>query len=217
MVSNGGSRPTRRRSVVGRWWLIRHGLLACFSLGCGRADDGRHEVRGDVPWLESCAEDTDCAEGQCLCGVCSVPCRDGACEGDGPPGARCLEPEHWLGAALCAGREAAPMCVTGCAADGSCEAGAECLDGYCVGSAVAGIARDAELIPVGPLCERDRVVWRSVHLQLPEQVEALRGCERIEGHLQIDADGVSDFSALASLREVVGSIDILARRPRDER
>jgi Leucine-rich repeat (LRR) protein len=206
------------RSVVGRsrqprWFSTRWALLACFGLACGRVDDGRREARGDVPWLESCAEDGDCAAGQCLCGVCSVPCNDAECGADGPPGARCLEPEHWLGAALCAGRDAAPMCITACDATGSCGAGFECLDGYCVSGSAAAIARETELVPLGPLCERDRAVWRSVHLERAEQVEALRGCERIEGHLQIDAEQVSDLSALESLRVVRGSIDILARPP----
>jgi hypothetical protein len=190
-------------------------LLAGVAHGCGRADDGQREVRapGDVPWLAACAEDADCAEGQCLCGLCSTPCVEGVCDGEGPPNAQCLEPEHWLSAALCAGRSDSALCMTGCDSSGPCEAGFDCLDGFCVSSPAATVAREQELIPIGPLCERDRVVWRSLLLELPEQVEALRGCERIEGNLRVDADAISDLSALGSLRSVRGSLDILARSP----
>jgi hypothetical protein len=211
----GGSRPKVWPDSMVPWMRCVSGvLLASVVLGCGQADDGREaRAPGEVPWLGSCADDTDCAEGQCLCGTCSAPCVDGACGADGPPRGQCLEPGHWLSEALCAGRSAGPMCLSGCDATSPCEAGFECLDGFCVASSAAAIARERELIPIAPLCERDRVVWRSLFIESAEQAEALRGCERVEGNLRIDAHGVSDLSSLAALREVVGELEISARSP----
>lgn len=208
-----------RLAVAGAATAVRALLAGCWVLaiapGCGRADDGQREVRlpGVVSWLGSCAEDADCVEGECLCGLCTTACLEGVCGAEGPPNATCLEPEHWLSAALCAGRSEAALCLSGCDASRACEAGFDCLDGFCVASAAAAVAREQELIPVGPLCERDRVVWRSLFLERPEQVEALRGCERIEGDLRIVADAVGSLSALGSLRRVHGILDVLARDP----
>src|SRR5688572_21360012 len=159
---------TRRGGNLACW-----ALLAGIACGCGRADDGQRAAgaAGEVPWLGSCAQDADCAEGQCLCGLCSTPCVDGACGAEAPPNASCLEPAHWLSAALCAGRSDAPLCVTGCDASSACEVAFDCVDGFCVPSPAAAVAREQELIPIGPLCERDRVVWRSLSLERPEQVE----------------------------------------------
>ena len=211
----GGSRPKVWPDAIVPWVRCVSGvLLASVGLGCGLADDGR-EARAprEVQWLGSCADDADCAEGQCLCGTCSAPCVDGACGADGPPRGQCLDPGHWLSEALCAGRRAAPMCISGCDTTRLCEAGFDCLDGFCVASTAAALARERQLIPIGPLCERDRVVWRSLFIESAEQAEALEGCERVEGNLRIDAQRVSDLSSLAALREVAGELEISARSP----
>jgi hypothetical protein len=61
--------------------------------------------------------------------------------------------------------------------------------------------------PVPPLCSaQERTVRHSVGPASFAELEALRGCERIEGSLDLRLAGAADKSALGSLREVTGRV-----------
>lgn len=64
-------------SKIWRRWLL--GTLLCGALlelapACG-VTTGGGETGSETHWLVSCETTADCAVGQCLCGVCTEPCR----------------------------------------------------------------------------------------------------------------------------------------------
>jgi len=75
-------------------------LLALGALAgaCGRTDSGGDEG-SETHWLSECASSSECELGECLCGVCTLPCssvRDcpaplNECLAQGPDGAECAE------------------------------------------------------------------------------------------------------------------------------
>lgn len=182
----------------------RLGALLLLSLlgHCGRA--GETERRSDPGgWLAACLIDADCAEGTCICGICTSSCAEGDC-GAGPPDSECLRPGNWAHDGLCAGRSAEPICVSTCTEASACAGSDRCVQGVCVSEAVAG-----SLDPVSsPLCAANTAVYRSLLVTDQAQLDLLAGCEVIEGSLTLELFPNADATALESLREVTGRLKI---------
>ena len=94
------------------------GLVGCFDrpLETPKFDSESH-------WMRGCQADAECGEDlACLCGVCALPCDEGACGG--------------LEDAVCAPIDAcaveAPLCLPACVADPDCPVGLACIDGACM-------------------------------------------------------------------------------------
>jgi Leucine-rich repeat (LRR) protein len=179
--------------------------------GCwGLADNTTLQAQSD--WLGSCASDSDCIQGQCLCGVCTQPCDTGSCEG-GPPGAVCADLAHWAHDAFCAGRSEASICISQCVADADagvhaeCGAGQACVADLCLPEPAAALVQSGVAGPlVGSLCATDPVVSRSLLISNQAQLDALRGCERIHGDLELVVFPGIDETPLLSLRAVTGML-----------
>jgi hypothetical protein len=73
-------------------------VLGALLEACGRTDQGGDEG-SETHWLSECASSSECELGECLCGVCTLPCgsvRDcpvplNVCLAQGPDGAECAE------------------------------------------------------------------------------------------------------------------------------
>jgi hypothetical protein len=72
--------------------------LGGLAAGCGRTDRGGDEG-SETHWLHACDTSSDCALGECLCGVCTLPCSSvrecpaplDQCLARAPDGAECAE------------------------------------------------------------------------------------------------------------------------------
>lgn len=106
------------------------GAVAIAGLSCD-GDASRGAAIGT--WTSACSMDAQCVEGRCICGACTLPCNGSSadCSG-GPPGLSCYAAESFAFAELCAGEEAPGLCLIGCGAGDTCEAGLECRSGACV-------------------------------------------------------------------------------------
>ncbi len=199
----------RRPSGSAAWWV------AC-ALCCG----GQSTDRGALerPWFASCRVDADCAQGSCLCGICSRACEAAAsCSGVSRGlGSVCAEPGSELQATYCAGRGSAGLCLPRCEWPSDC-GGGPCLSGVCApaelweslverdrGGQVASPARES-------LCATSPRLWRSVQLGSQAEVDAMIGCEVVQGNLWISLPRGTDRSALRSLREVVGTLSLAGK------
>ena len=118
-------------------------LLSVFMLGCSpKAADGDSQTN----WLRSCDSNDGCGGMMCLCGVCTLPCKESsAC--DGAPGAACVRADETGAIALCGGSAppAAGLCLPTC--DGvTCADGQACVAGVCspVPKAAADVSIDIE-------------------------------------------------------------------------
>jgi hypothetical protein len=104
--------------------------------GCG---DAAPAVEGDTAatpekdWLVRCTSDTECAIGQCVCGLCTEPCDEAssACSGV-PEGASCFAGRDIAHAALCRATTVPGICLPGCSAGEDCGEGHICALGACL-------------------------------------------------------------------------------------
>ncbi|HTV22592.1 MAG TPA: hypothetical protein VMG12_28080 [Polyangiaceae bacterium] len=120
---------------VFRWaalsaWL---GLGAIALAGCGD-DAASDELARGPSWLVPCAASSECANGQCVCGVCSAACGGEAgatCSGL-PSGAACFARGSIARAAVCADVDVAGICLPSCRRGDDCGVGFTCDVGACV-------------------------------------------------------------------------------------
>jgi len=108
-------------------WLFAL-LLGVALLGCSpKAGDGDSQTN----WLRSCDNNDGCGGMKCLCGVCTLPCKDAsAC--DATPGAACVASDKPGAIALCGGSAppAAGLCLRSCD-EVACADGQACVAGVC--------------------------------------------------------------------------------------
>lgn len=115
--------------------LIAAGLAALQGAsGCGRAESP--QLDSETHWLTTCSSDSDCAAGQCECGVCTEACTTSAdCAGLGVAGVECVP----LSGACASGAGGEPasdgaVCLLSCSDDADCAglgAGARCQSERC--------------------------------------------------------------------------------------
>jgi hypothetical protein len=113
--------------------------------GCGDAapaaagDAAAPAAAGDAAaaiekdWLVRCTSDTECAIGQCVCGLCTEPCdgESNACS-NVPEAASCFTGRDIAHAALCRATTVPGICLPGCTAGEDCGEGHICALGACL-------------------------------------------------------------------------------------
>lgn len=114
----------------------RLALLSALLAACG--GEPTETLGGETSWLQACAEDTDCPEGDganaCVCGFCSQNCAAHAC----PKDRICVPTDSAAARASCLAGATEPLCLPRCSA-GDCRGGYTCRDGACVPD--GGVAR----------------------------------------------------------------------------
>ncbi len=118
---------TEKKRLRGiRFWATCVTLAAAnvFTFGC-KSSANQDPTGGETHWLQLCADDDGCSEGECLCGVCSQPCE---VTSDCGSGASCESSNL-----LSCDRDIAPvaLCLPECT-PGSCGPSGRCNDGICV-------------------------------------------------------------------------------------
>ena len=110
-----------------RWLVV---VVALWALGCEDTDGAA--LGGETNWLKSCAVDSDCSVGSCVCGACSAECEGEAQCGD-LPGAVCVADGEQAFDGQCGTAVAPPagLCLPDCS-DADCGAGQRCEGGACV-------------------------------------------------------------------------------------
>ncbi len=208
----------------------RHAALSALAvaLGCAGLIEGpppSDELGEAIASLQSCMTDQDCPVGDCTCGVCTPRCGDelGACSGD----QSCYRSGDWPYWSHCGGRFISGICLSSCELpDRDCAAGV-CVQGVCVGNAVAVEARkfldefprggdappnspQAVVVEVAaPLCDSSPVLnapWVLVQKQV--QLDSLRGCRELTGDLLIGPIEDADLSPLSDLEVVGGTLNL---------
>lgn len=115
------------------------------------------QLGSETNWLERCKPGDHCAQGTCLCGICTTLCtNDRDC--GARPSAICVTPQHAAYGSLCEGTLSAPtnLCARTCVTGAECGAAEACVSGACVPPAAhassspeASTATDADAAP-GP-------------------------------------------------------------------
>ena len=117
--------------VAPRWW---HSLPLVLSLAVAACDSSSGPKTGGLTnWLRACQIDAECGELECVCGACTVTCRENdVC--DGLTGASCIPANDSGAIALCGGDEpsSAGLCLPRCDDDGACPSGSVCVADVCV-------------------------------------------------------------------------------------
>jgi Leucine-rich repeat (LRR) protein len=208
--------PARRRAL--RQGNLPGALLSLLIGACG-GEAGNEVAFASASWFGSCRTDADCRDGQCWCGVCTASCEATGCAA-GPPGSACVDASQRAHQRFCAGRSAPALCLVTCES-GECSAGQTCIESVCLPDAAApGLlppaprgadagASDGPL-PALALCASDSVVWRSLALADQRGFDALAGCERVEGDLDISLSADADLRPLSALRSVTGVLSVHA-------
>ncbi len=105
--------------------------LLLFSLSSCRSE--APQTGSQTNWLKVCEEQSDCADLDCICGVCTTACSESSACGD-LTGATCVEKTEPGSIAACDGMPAeSGMCLPSCS-DQTCATGATCIAGACVGT-----------------------------------------------------------------------------------
>ena len=136
-----------------RYAMLRGALLVCLLLGpfasCGglSVDSG---TGSETNWVGGCSHERGCANGECLCGVCTSRCDDteNACAGD----LLCVTSGSPDFVDLC-GDEPDPidgtgLCLASCGPASPCSNGFHCENGVCKPQPIARAAGG----PVGAAC-----------------------------------------------------------------
>lgn len=107
------------------WRVVVAGVLWLLAPACGKlAPSDGVQLESNTNWLALCSSDAECLPGlACLCGMCSLPCEEGAACG-ALDGARC-------GSGCAQSAASTAMCVFDCSASADCGAGFECADFEC--------------------------------------------------------------------------------------
>lgn len=115
-------------------------LMTTLLLAVGAAGACNGEVTetigSETNWLDPCKEDADCAEGRCLCGVCTDECT--TTEGCDGATTVCVSQGSEAYDAVCLEQTSAPeggLCLEGCGSAGPCPVGSRCIGGACVPNA----------------------------------------------------------------------------------
>jgi hypothetical protein len=109
-------------------------LAWCTSdAGCG-ADTGSETTDEATDWLIRCTSDSECAIGQCVCGLCSEACNadDASACSAVPEGAACFGGGTTARAALCHASTVPGICLPPCDAGDDCGEGYICALGACL-------------------------------------------------------------------------------------
>lgn len=192
------------KQITGRRLAL--GLLLS---SCGGAADTT-SVQEPSGWLEPCTSDAGCGVGQCLCGLCTLSCANEGCRA-GAPGSECIQTDHFAHAGLCAGRVSEPICLSSCSAETGCGTEHACVEGICLPASTAAIARAArDRSAASSLCATNPVVSRSLHVDNQAQLDALTGCERIEGALTLELFPGANTASLAPLQVITGVLTVRA-------
>ncbi|MGD8862980.1 MAG: hypothetical protein PVI30_23405 [Myxococcales bacterium] len=116
--------------------LIRFALVGCVCLGCvagcARSGEGTDPaVGGETNWLRRCDADSECAQGDCVCGVCSRQCDEDA---DCPGQLVCQAEGDRTYDDTCAalGSDAPGLCSPQCETAADCGPAQGCAQGACV-------------------------------------------------------------------------------------
>ncbi len=99
--------------------LLRVLLLGLLLAACSNPTTGDSNTN----WLGECANDSECGEGDCLCGICSEICEPGSC-GE----AVCISADD---VSLKCRAEVDAVCLPDCS-EVSCALGLYCVTGACV-------------------------------------------------------------------------------------
>jgi hypothetical protein len=109
------------------------GLVSLALAACGD-DSSSVKLERDPSWLAPCAASSECANGQCVCGVCSETC--GATPDDdcsrSPAGAACFARGSIAHASTCGDGDVGGVCLPSCRQGDDCGAGFVCDLGACV-------------------------------------------------------------------------------------
>jgi hypothetical protein len=124
-------------------WMILPCILA---LDCG-SDPISRNPGSETHWLTRCDASSECGDGSCVCGRCTVLCEAAAdCAGlHAPRETACVEPTGWDACRTASGSPAS-SCWPTCEVDSDCtglDADLECTGGLCVPRAIASTPRDA--------------------------------------------------------------------------
>ncbi len=113
--------------------IILSGTL-CITLGSLSACRSESpQVGSQTNWLKVCTESSDCAEFDCICGVCTTSCSESSACGD-LDGARCIAATDAGSVAACDGKLGEMgMCLPSCEEE-PCADGTECIAGVCLGT-----------------------------------------------------------------------------------
>lgn len=103
-------------------------ILSCLIIGCGVKS--HPEVGGETNWLVLCAEDGDCSDGECNCGMCTRTCDD-ASDCQAAHEGVCVDIETDADGASCD----QALCVPRCGSNEGCGDGFECVGGGCTPAA----------------------------------------------------------------------------------
>lgn len=114
--------------------------LAAMAFGGACSTKASSGKGSETSWLSGCMSDDDCQVGQCVCGVCTVPC---AANTDCPGGTgpeTCAASESTAFSALCGVPVAqlSGICLRGCGGGAPCTNGFVCTDGACLPETASG-------------------------------------------------------------------------------
>ncbi len=86
-------------------------------------------------WLRTCEHDSDCREGHCICGICTVRCDTHASCAELSDRARCFDPGSTVFDDLCSEcevEETEGFCLRECDSNSKCDSGLKCVENACV-------------------------------------------------------------------------------------
>ena len=177
--------------------------MVCLLLGLGCwGRSGDVELGGETNWFGWCEATADCVSGSCVCGICTMECSAEAasCAG-GPPGSVCALTSDGGFSGSCQGEAPSGLCLVSCSGQQPCQAGLECLRGWCRASSAS----------LGPTAGGPELGGNpcggSWEVGSPEQLEALRGCTQVDD-LTIDTWFVTSLEPLSELRVVTNQLTI---------
>jgi hypothetical protein len=113
-------------------------VTAWLALACGDTATG-----GDTQtnWLKMCQVSAECADLECICGVCTRPCETGDCRAMGAR-AICVPAAQQAAQDVCGENQARALCLAACDEATPCARGERCLAGACAPKPAAPAAPD---------------------------------------------------------------------------
>ncbi len=113
--------------------IILSGTLGIALLTLTACRSESPQTGSQTNWLKVCVDSADCAEFDCICGVCTTSCSEAAACGE-LDGASCIAATAPGSVAACDGKPGEiGMCLPSCE-DEPCSEGTECVAGVCLGT-----------------------------------------------------------------------------------